>query len=97
MNKAFLIDDPAAIDEVVSLYGQAEDSLIHSIAMGSLQAFYNMACLHSLKGDATGAIHYLERAETAGALPALDDMMHDEWLAPLQEDESFRSFLQHLS
>jgi len=42
-------------------------------------------------------MHFLEKAEQAGALPSLDDMLHDEWLENLVETPSFRHFISHIS
>jgi len=97
LNLANLINDPACEQDTKTLYQQVENTLFRAIALGSVQAFYNMACLYSLMGNYAGAIHHLERAMIAGTLPPLDDMMHDEWLEGLRSTESFHSFVNHIA
>lgn len=97
INFAQLIHDPGHPQHSQRLYEQAEEKLNHSIALGSLQSFYTLACLQSLMGNYAVALHYLERSERANVLPAVDELMHDEWLEDLRQTADFRYFLSNKS
>lgn len=96
LNLAALIHDPIHPETSQKIFLQAESKLLYAIALGSEQAFYNLACLHSLMGNYSIAMHYLERAQLCGALPSLDDVMHDEWLDGLRGTPAFRQFITQL-
>lgn len=97
LHLAQLTHDPMHPELSQKLYEQAEDKYLHALALGSMSAFYNLACLYSLTKNHTAAMHYLERAEVAGSLPDLDDLMHDNWLESLRETSMFRNFIATLS
>ena len=97
LNLAFLTHDPHYSEYSQKLYEQAEQKLLHSVALGSLQAFYNLACLYSLTGNYTASMHYLERAQISHTLPSLEDVMHDEWLDGLKSTHGFRHFISYLA
>lgn len=78
-------------------YEEAESKFLHAIALGCSHSFYNLGCLYSLNGNISFAIHYLERSESAGTLPSLEDIMHDEWLENIRETPPFKNFIAHLS
>lgn len=96
LNLANLVFDPSRPYENEQLYVQAESKLQHAVALGNVHAFYNLAGYYSLVGNEQGAMHYLEKAYHAHALPQLDEILHDDWLAPLRETEEFRIFLARL-
>ena len=97
LNLARLTSDPACAEDSEALYAEAESKLLHASGLGSLQAFYNLACLYSLTGKLDASMHYVQRAQGAGALPALDDILHDEWLDALRETEEFKAFVNQLA
>lgn len=97
LNLAQLIHDLARPDDSQKIYEMAEDKLLHAIALGATSAFYNLACVYSLTGNFSSAMHYLERAKEANALPPIDDVMHDEWLDALRKTGAFRSFITQLT
>jgi tetratricopeptide (TPR) repeat protein len=97
INLAQLLHDPMHSEENQKLYEQAEEKLIHAVALGSTQAFYNLACLYALMNNYGTSMHYLERAEIAGSLPSLEDLLHDEWLEGLRQTAEFRNFISLLS
>jgi tetratricopeptide (TPR) repeat protein len=90
---AQLIYDPSRPDQSLKMYEVAETKLLHASALGCVQSFYNLACLNSLIANYTLAMHFLERAENAGALPPLDDILQDEWLEGLRNTASFRHYI----
>lgn len=97
LNIAELVHESTRPEQSKIYYDEAEQKFMQALALGSTHAFYNLACLYSLLQNYPTAMHYLERAEAAGTLPALDDMLHDEWLENLVETPSFRHFISHIS
>lgn len=97
MHLAELIHDNTRPEQSLKLFEIAEGKFIQSVALGNTQAFYHLACLHSLQGDFEGALHYLERAEGANSLPSLEQLLHDEWLEGVRGHMGFRNFISHLS
>ncbi len=97
LHLAQLMLDPTHPHLAHSLYHQAELKLQHAISLGNAYALYNMACLQSLVGNHTAAIHYLEKSEQAGSLPSLEDLAHDEWLDSLRGTHEYQQFLHHLN
>ena len=79
-----------------NLQKQAESKLMQAVSLGSVQAYYNMACLYSLTHNFDLALDFLQRAATYGGLAPREEMLHDEWLLPLRETLEFQSFLQTL-
>ncbi len=94
---AQLIHDPIRPEQTVKFYEIAESKLMQSVALGSTQAFYHLACLHSLQGNYAASIHFLERAEATGMVLSLDQILHDEWLDGVRATPSFRTFINHLT
>ena len=97
LNIAELIHEKARPEVSKGYYNEAEQKFMHALALGCTHTYYNLACLHSLLYNYPVAMHFLEKAEQAGALPSLDDMLHDEWLENLVETPSFRHFISHIS
>lgn len=97
MQLSQLMQDPAKPDISDKLQQEAEQKFVQAISFGSIYAYYNLACLYSINGNYTDALHYLERAEAVGALPPIEDIMHDEWLEGLRSTHHFRSFVKQLS
>ena len=97
LNLAQLIHENAMPENSHKLYEIAESKLLHSLSLGCKQALYNLACLYSLAGNYSNAMQYLERAEMSGALPAIEDVLHDEWLEGLRSTNVFRTFIVQLS
>lgn len=78
-------------------FEKAEQLFVQAIAGGSLIAYYHLACLHSLKGNYPEAMFFIEKAKLVKVLPAIDDLLQDEWLEGLRQTSSFHSFLNTLS
>lgn len=93
LHLALRLHDPLHPDQSQKLYAQAEEKFQHAVALGNASAFYNLACLNSLTGHYPLAMHYLERVEAAGALPPLEDILHDEWLDGVRHTSDFRHFI----
>jgi tetratricopeptide (TPR) repeat protein len=88
---AQLTEDPSV--ETESLYKQAEEYLKQSIALGYSPAYYHLACLYCLGNDLGVAMHFLGRAKEDGALPPLEQIMHDDWLENIREKDEFKEFI----
>ncbi len=96
LNLAVLTNDPAHTLQSHQLFEQAESKLQQAVALGNVNAFYNLACLYALTNNLPAAIHYLERAEQCAALPSADDVMHDEWLESLRHQPAYRMLVSRL-
>lgn len=96
LNLAVLTVDGLHLGHNQHLFDQAENKLLQAVSLGNLYAYYNLACLYALKGNPSAAVHYLERAEVADVLPALADVLHDEWLESLQGQPLFSEFVSRL-
>lgn len=97
LNIAELVHEKTRPERSQAYYDEAEQKFNHALSLGCTHTYYNLACLYSLVHNYTTAMHYLERAEIAGTLPALDDMLHDEWLENLVETPAFRQFISHIA
>ncbi len=93
MYLAELLYDPVCPGESQKHFELAEAKLLHALALGHLSAYYHLACLQALLQNFDMAIHFLEKAETARALPDFDDLMHDEWLEGVRETPHFKKFI----
>jgi len=92
-----LVYEAARPDESLKLYEQAEAKFSQAISLGCLSAFYNLACLHAIMRNYSAAMHFLERAASCEVLPAIEDLLHDEWLDELRETPEFKTFLFNLT
>ncbi len=97
LNIAELVYESTRPERSKAYYDEAEQKFIQALSLGCTHANYNLSCLHSLLHNYPTAMHYLERAELTGTLPALDDMLHDEWLENLVETPAFRHFISQIS
>lgn len=91
-----LVKEDAHPEKASEFFQLAEERLKRAIAFGNLQAFYNLACLFSLKKDAKSSLEYLNKALTAQALPSLQDILEDDWLEYVRNDEAFTQFIEQL-
>jgi tetratricopeptide (TPR) repeat protein len=97
INLAILVHDAHHPERSYILYREAESHLMQSVALGNTQAYYQLVGLYSLTAHFQQAMHYIERAQAFGALPTLEDLLHDDWLEALRQTVPFRQFLNHLS
>lgn len=95
INLAQVLNDPLNPLKIQKLHEQADDALGRAVGLGCRYAFYHLACLHSLMGNQAAAMHFIERTESAGMLPSIDDIMHDEWLEGLRKTREFTNFITH--
>lgn len=91
-----LVMDPAHAEETERLYDEAEQKLLQALSLGHVASCYDLACLHSLRGNTALALHFIQRLEQYNALPDLEEMMQDEWLDALRHTDAFRHYMSHL-
>lgn len=96
MHLAELVEDPATENFSDHLYKEAEEKFQRAAILGNVEAYYHLACLHGVLQNIDVAITYLQKAQANGALPALEDLIHDEWLTELRSTNEFRVFLLQL-
>lgn len=96
LNLAFLTSDASDAEASQKIFEDAESKLLHSVALGNVHAYYNLACQYALTKNLSAAMHYLEKAEHSNALPPVDNIIHDEWLDNLRHLQPFRLFLSGL-
>ncbi len=94
-----LIDIAERIDELETslfYYRRAEEVLISASLLGSEDAFYPLACLYSLLGMYERAILFLNKSYQAELLPAIGDLLDDEWLEGVRMTSAFHDFLSNI-
>lgn len=94
---AELINDPGQPEAHYRYYQMAENKLLHAAALGNVHSYYYLACLYSLTGNYSSALHYLEKSESAKVLPNSTEIMEDEWLEGLRSTPAFQQFMIRLS
>lgn len=94
---AILVQDKHHPEKNQSLLQQAESRLMQSAGLGNTYAYYSLGCLYSIIGNYDAAMHFIERAQLQGALPPVDELMHDEWLDGIRQTTPFRLFIADLS
>lgn len=97
LHLAQLVHEPIRPEPSYHHYEQAENKFFHAASLGATGAYYHLACLYSLRENFEHAMAYLERAQVAGSLPPLDDILHDEWLEGLRQTSMFKMFISHIS
>lgn len=97
LQQALLMHEPARPSHSEELFSAAEQRLSQAVALGASSALYTLACLYSLQGNYEAGMHYIGKAAACGALPPLDDLMHDEWLEGLRSMPHFRRMLLELA
>lgn len=76
---------------------EAEYKLIQSAKLGNVEAYYHLACLYSITTQFERAMYFLEKAEAYDSIPAIDDLLNDDWLENLRNTEIFQNFISHFS
>lgn len=97
LNLAELVFEPARPQPTFKLYELAESRFLRALALGNHNAMYGLACVYALLENYPQAMHYIERAEAADALPSIDVLTTDTWLDGLRTFPAFRKFLDHLN
>ncbi|MBA3604212.1 MAG: tetratricopeptide repeat protein [Parachlamydiaceae bacterium] len=95
INLAQIIFEVALPHKSQKCFEQAEEKLQKAVTLGCSQAYYNLACFHSLTGNCEAGMFYLEKAEIYNSLPSLNEIMQDDWLASLRQMPAFQSFLSN--
>lgn len=74
----------------------AEESLLKAAYLGNTDAYYNLACLYSLKGRFEETLFYLQRAFATDSLPPMEEIMEDDWLEDFRNSKLFKLFCTNL-
>lgn len=72
---------------------EAEYKLMQSAKLGNIHAYYNLACLFSIREDFHKSYYFLKKAEQYDGLPTVDDLLEDLWLESFRNTDIFRDFL----
>jgi tetratricopeptide (TPR) repeat protein len=88
-----LVEDPSQPDASRHLRQEAEIRLNRAASLGSVQAFYNLACLYSLSGRLSESLEQLVRARHHQSLPGVEDLSSDEWLEAVRELDEFQQLI----
>lgn len=97
LHQGELLYEPCRPEQSLKIYEKAEKNFFHALSFGCLPAYYNLACLYALNSNFNAAMHYMEKAETARALPPIEDIMHDDWLDGLRQTDAFKAFISTVS
>lgn len=105
-NELILLDWALAIINLCEMSGcsvdreqlmrEAEYKLIQSAKLGASEAYYHLSSLYSILRQFDKSLYFLEKSESFGALPAIDEILEDDWMENLRQTELFQSFLAHL-
>ncbi len=93
MNLAQLVHDAALPYKSRKCFEEAEAKFLKAAHLGCSQAYYNLACYHSLMGNSYAGMFYLEKADLYNALPSVTEMMQDDWLVTLRQIPAFHAFI----
>lgn len=96
LHLAQIVADPSHPERAQSLRLSAEEKFRRAAILGRAEAYYHMAWVYCLAGDNEQALEALRRAHTRGALPSIEQLLHDEWLAELREQPEFAAFVASL-
>ncbi len=91
-----LSQESIAAEIQATSYLEAEQKLNRAGLLGNQHAYYYLACLYALTNRFTEAIALLGKAKEAEVLPNVEELLQDEWLAPLKTQEVFAEFLSQL-
>ncbi|MCB1117412.1 MAG: hypothetical protein KDK50_02390 [Chlamydiia bacterium] len=72
---------------------EAKRKLTSAAKLGNATAYYCLAEVCATLQEPDRAMLYLERAHKFGALPALEEVVDDEWLEPLHNTQPFQDFI----
>lgn len=93
LNLSELVFDTIHPEKGEHLRREAEKKLLKAVKLGNALACYHLACLYSLSGLHQASLQFLQRAETRGSLPAIEDLEQDDWLTEVRKTEAFKEFL----
>jgi tetratricopeptide (TPR) repeat protein len=83
-------------DFMNQLYMDAEIKITKAGRLGNEGAYYTLACLYSILGRHQEAMELIHKALWARALPAIEDLLEDDWLDNLRATPAFAHFLSAL-
>ena len=93
MSLGILVSDPV-LNTQIKYFEEAVHKFSRAAALGSGQAYYNLACVYSMSGQKREAMVCIEKADEYDGLPSIIEMENDEWLEDLWNTTPFQNFLQ---
>lgn len=97
MHLAQILQDPGRPEEARSILLDAELKLLRAASLGNPRAHYYLACLYSLLENDRLAFFYLRKAIEEKCVPAVEQLVEEEWLKSVQADPAFQELLKQLS
>ncbi|MCH9613501.1 MAG: hypothetical protein SP1CHLAM54_05040 [Chlamydiia bacterium] len=79
--------------EALECLKEAEYKMVQAAKLGNSHSYYHLACLYSLTETYDKAIHFLQKALSFNAMPAINEIMQDDWLENLRKHEVFEQFI----
>ena len=76
------------------LYAKAQQEFERANSIQAGAASYNLACIHSLRGDTDACLKALEHSLANGSLPDTQDIVNDPDMASVQNKAWFIEFLE---
>lgn len=89
-----LIDSPHAPDESFERIVEADKHFRRAVESGFSPALFQLACIHSMGGSFAASVDFLMRAEEAGVLPPMEEVMESSWLEGVRNSPEFSEFLE---
>ncbi|QBQ54555.1 TPR end-of-group domain-containing protein [Nitrosococcus wardiae] len=80
-----------------AFYGEAKEKITAAEALEPGVGAYNLACIHSLRGEQKACQKYLEQAHQADNLPPLRHLKVDKDLDNVRNEKWFKNFLEKLA
>jgi len=93
MNLADLLENHVDSDQHLR---EAEYKFIQAARLGNAHAYYSLACLYALMGNADRSFYFLEKAYHFDALPPLEELLEDEWLETIRESSAFHHLIEKI-
>lgn len=97
MHLAQILQDPGRPEEAESILLDAALKLLRAASLGNPRAHYYLACLYSLLENDQLAFFYLRKAIEEKCVPAIEQLVEEEWLKFVQADPAFQELLKQLS
>lgn len=83
-------------DFMNQLYMDAEEKISKAGQLGNTDSYYTLAALYSILGRLPESMELIHKALSARALPAIDELLEDDWLDNLRATSAFATFLSAL-
>lgn len=93
MDYAMLINEPLKRDFFSALMDEAEKKLRKALLLGATEAYFQLSCLFSLKGNVEEALHFLQVCRSKGILPDIEELNFDPRLEAIRAFDPYHEFI----